>query len=151
LLQEATFTAKNYDSKRFIGFEESNIILEDAANNTIHLGDTYWMKAIYGSLRFLGYPKSIAISHAFRTHYSDNLDLTTHAYHLKSLYELTGAGIIYKGEQTLGRIAKYIIFNDPSGSIYVKSTSAIIGDMLRGEKSPFKGKKSIAITKEYFY
>lgn len=152
LLREATFTAKNYDSKRIVGkdIETNNLILEDATGGVLHLGNTYDMKAIYGSLRYLGYSKSVAISHAFRSHYSEDTDLTTHAYHLKSLYELTGAGIVYKGEGTLGRIAKYIIFNDPHGDIYVKSTLGIIQDMMNNN-SPFVGQKSIAITKEYFY
>lgn len=151
ILRQATFSNKNYSSKRYVGIKDGQIMLEDVANKDIHLGSTNLVKAVYGALRFLNFSEDIAISYAIQAN-ENKIEPKSHVFHLKSLYELTGAGIVYKGGKTMASIAKYLIYNDPYGEIWVKSTSSIIRDMLQASDTAgiqVKG-NSVVITKDYF-
>ena len=153
LLQGATFSAKNYatgswrtDEK---GFKE---FLQDT-NTTIGLGSSDIYKAFYGAMSSLGYDP-ITINSAFVRAYNSsmrkNKSVSSHFYHLRFLYELTGAGLVSKSGKPVSPV-KFLIYNDPSGdNIYVRSTSEIIYDMLNSDNykgNPFSG---IKIEKSYF-
>ena len=74
----------------------------------------------------------------------------THFYHLRYIYELVGAGISYNGK--MGNEVNFLIYNDPHGEIFVKSTANILNDVLNDHPAfvgnPFK---DIYIKKAYFH
>ena len=155
LLKDATFSAKNYDSMS----KEDKIqsaVEGSRRGGLIHLGSSNPYRAIYGSLSSLGYENRTIDSayyagkNRIELYNSDNA--SQHFFHLRYIYELTGAGILYSGGVNFGE-ARYLIYNDPSGNIYVKSTSEIIADLLNDNNPPFSGSpfQSISISKTAFY
>ena len=74
-----------------------------------------------------------------------------HIYHLRYLYELTGAGILYKDyNDSLAGGAKYFVYNDPtSEELIVVSTASIISQLLQSEDIPDNPYGSIGISKAF--
>lgn len=153
LIKDATFSAKNYDSMTW-DEKMQQMVQRTQGGGLIHLGNSNPYRAIYGSLSNLGYESRTIDSAYFagknriELYNSDNA--SSHFFHLRYIYELTGAGILYSGGVNLGE-ARYLIYNDPSGNIYVKSTSEIIADLLNN-RPPFTGSpfQSISISKSIF-
>ena len=140
LLKDATFTAKNYSSLNKYG--------EKILNDFIHLGKTNPYRALHSTLSYLGFDHQYVndfLSRSFnaiKMGTKNSQEIISHLYHLQYSYELSGAGIDYKG-QNLG-IAKYIIYNDPkSDKIYVKSTREIISSILSPKADPPPEKYSV--------
>lgn len=99
----------------------------------IKLGNSNPYRAVYGSLTSLGYSHSTSTSA-----YSAAKNLTkkkvqntiNHIYHLRYLYELTGAGT--KNLNGLVKESRFLIYNDPtSDNIYVKSTAQILLEIFK--------------------
>ena len=138
LLKDATFTAKNYNSMTWD--EKAKTYVEAIGRNTLSLGKTNVYRAIVGTLEDLGFNERTAVS-AFWAGYNkinngDNY-VSTHFHHLRYIYELIGSGIKYNGV-SFGT-AKYLIFNDPSGGIWVKSTAEILSDLLNSSNITSSG------------
>lgn len=129
LLANATFTAKNYDSMTWDQKLESFVQL--SGHTTLTLGKSNVYRAIVGILEEIGYEHKTSVS-AFWAGYNKinqgDSNVASHFYHLRYIYELTGLGIKYNG-QDFGE-AKYLIYNNPHGNIYVKSTASIISDVM---------------------
>ena len=155
LLKDATFSAKNYDSMSKEDKIQS-VVEGSRRGGLIHLGNSNPYRAIYGSLSSLGYENSTIDSAYYagknRIELYNSNNASQHFFHLRYIYELTGAGILYTGGVNFGE-ARYLIYNDPSGNIYVKSTSQIIADLLNDNNPPFVGSpfQSISISKTVFY
>ena len=127
LLKDATFSAKSRSSLNRYG--------EEILNKYISLGKTNSYRALHSTLSYLGFDHQNVNDflsksfNAIKKGTKNSQEIISHLYHLQYGYELSGAGINYKG-QNLG-IAKYIIYNDPtSDKIYVKSTREIISSIL---------------------
>lgn len=123
ILKGATFTVKNYSS------------------NSIHLGKTNPYRAIIATLGNLGYSfeDSLDIFYHGYNSYSyhskkNNLEyaqnVSRHINHLRASYELRGDGL-YSSNNDFKKLsgADYIIYNNPSGEIYVESTEYIINKL----------------------
>lgn len=138
LLKDATFTAKNYDSKGGSWQERSKGVGEDISFRPLSLGETNSFRAIYSVLTDLGYEHRSAITAAYHSYNKikkeNDTDTSKHIYHLRFAYELMGAGLKYGGNSY--GIAKYLIYNDPSGGIYVRSTRDILSELLKEDKIP---------------
>lgn len=147
LLKDATFSNKNYDSYEMIDKEifrprQNNTFLDD-----LHMGNTVMTKAVYGPLRYLGFGTEESIKLAFKIANSKTGDNEyEHGYHLKSFYEITGAGLKSAGQY---KLVKYILFNDPHGGIYVKSAREMALKLINANV-PSNWKGSINIKKLSF-
>lgn len=151
LLQDATFTAKNYDSMTWD--QKMKEFVQQSGHSTLSLGKSNVYRAIVGVLEGVGYEHRTSVS-AFWAGYNKinqgDVNVATHFYHLRYLYELTGVGIKYNG-QNFGE-AKYLIYNDPHGNIYVKSTAVIFSDVLNELlNNPQSYSMHISISKKSFY
>lgn len=150
LLKDATFTAKNYDSMTWDKKMEQ--FIQQTGHTTLSLGKSNVYRAIVGALEGVGYEHRTSVS-AFWAGYNrinqGDTNVATHFYHLRYLYELTGIGIKYNG-QSFGE-AKYLIYNDPHGNIYVKSTAVIFSDVLHELlNNPHSYSMHISISKRSF-
>lgn len=147
LLNEATFSAKNYSS---VGKNQEKL---DEISPNLKIGNSNPYRAYSGALSSLGYDAE-AISSTFVAAYQaldDYQMIKQHIYHLRFIYELSGAGIVLN-DGTLAKEVKYLVYNDPSGSnIFVESVAKIIYEILNDKdnkiQDPFKG---ITIKKSYF-
>lgn len=156
LLKDATFSAKNYDSQKIVGKNVDSLIKEfNPGHTTLTLGKTNTYRALSGSLHYLGINSKKTIDNIIFSGLTvlnsgkdtnEYNDVANHFYHLRYLYELTGAGIV--GKDGKSQRVKYLIYNDPSGNIYVKSTYEIIADILGDNLN--KNKKLITISKDAF-
>lgn len=151
LLKDATFSAKNYDSMRFD--EKQKIFVEATGRSNLHLGKSNILRSIYGSLKeFSNDPKTTqsAIFAGYNAIAKGDNDVANHFYHLRYMYELMGTGITYNGK-SYGNV-RFLIFNDPHGNVYVKSTGEIFADVIE-ETLSNKNKWTMGITvpKEKFY
>ncbi len=152
LLSKAVFSAKNYDS---MTWDEKLRILVDTHHEKIKIGDSNIVRSLYGSLNSLGlWDHETIISAIYAgywaaTKYSQQ-PVMTHFYHLRYIYELVGAGISYK--EGPGNEVNFLIYNDPHGEIFVKSTANILNEVLNNQPA-FKGNpfKDIYIKKAYFH
>lgn len=144
LLSQATFTAKSYASEGFNTQTKKMEALNDLYP-TIHLGNSNPVRAVYGALTSLGYNSSTATSaYAASSHLIEkkNKNVINHIYHLRYLYELTGAGTrMLTGEY---KEAKFLIYNDPAtDNIYVKSSAEILAEVFNDNSDwsgdPFGG------------
>ena len=136
----------NDNFKNFIDlFSNVNFSIKNYRGDTkyeIHLGESNPFKAMYGSLRDLGYDQQTAThiySHAAAS-YKKNPQVASRnndIYHLRFLYELTGAGLFTTvGDNKKEPLDKvdYLIYNDPtSDKIYVKSTKQMILELLKNK------------------
>ena len=152
LLSQATFSAKNYDS---LTWDDKLKMLVESNHSKIKIGDSNIVRAVYGSLNSLSlWNNDTIISAIYAGYWAINRykrqNVATHFFHLRYIYELTGAGIIYKNGAPSKEV-RFLIYNDPHGDIYVKSTAEIIGNVLNNQPmftgNPFK---DIYIKKEYF-
>lgn len=156
-LSNATFTDKSY---RSISYKNGQKI--DLGDRQITLGNSDPYRAIMGSMRALGFDH-LATQQVFYggrniVQGKDNSGrkespdyVSMHIYHLRYMYELTGAGILYKdyGSQLSGG-AKFIVYNDPmSLDIVVVSTSQIIQDILQSTDAPKNPYGHISISSSY--
>lgn len=150
LLKNATFSAKNYDSMSWD--EKLQDFVQATGHATLALGKSNIYRAIYATLSDFGYDtKTIesAIMAGFNSINNGNNDVANHFYHMRYMYELTGSGIFY-GDTNLGAV-KYLIYNDPHGGIYVKSSAEIMSDVLKEVLSNNQSWKSqITIPKSKF-
>lgn len=150
LLKDATFTAKNYDSMTWD--QELKEFVQQTGHTTLSLGSSNIYRSIVGVLLDLGYDDKTAQSAFFAgLNMIDKGDISvaSHFYHIRYLYELMGTGIKYNG-QSYGE-AKYLIYNDPHGSIYVKSTAKIFSEIIdKMLNSPGQAFMRISISKSNF-
>lgn len=128
LLNQATFSAKNYNKNDIYKIEKTT---------GLKLGRSNPYRAVYATLSFLGYNEKTINSAFFAAFNSishslpNNKSVSTHIYHLRFIYELTGIGMNLLKQIQTGERAKFIIYNEPDTDfIYVLSTSQIIIDML---------------------
>ena len=137
LLKDATFTAKNYNSMTWDQKAQTYI---EATGNTLSLGKTNIYRAIIGTLEDLGYDQRTSRSAfwaGFNKVNDGDQNIINHFYHLRYVYELIGSGIKYNGK-SFGT-AKYLIYNDPSDGIWVKSTAEILADLLNSSDNITSG------------
>lgn len=141
LLQEATFSAKNYDS---MSWDNKLKVLKEVAGKNLHLGNSNLYRAIYGVLHSAGIVDNKTIASAFFAGRNEvnkgDATVAAHFYHIRYIYELAGTGITY-GDKDYGEV-KYLIYNDPNGNIYVKSVAEILVDVLEQKTflgNPFQG------------
>ena len=152
LLSDATFSAKNYDSMTWD--EKTETFIEQTGHSSIKLGSSNAYRALASVLADMGYEESTinsAIYSGLTKIQRENDDyVATHFYHLRFIYELIGAGFQY-GNVNYGG-AKYLIYNDPHGNIYVKSTAEIVSDILNSEEiiGATSAFKTISISKGAF-
>lgn len=131
LLQGATVTAKSYTLHSRDPQEKIYKLREVFPQ--LKLGNAEDPhRAIVGTLQDIGYALSTAekVFYAGSTEAEKNHNQTVlnHMYHLKYVYELTGAGIW--NSLNVGR-ARFLVFNDPSSDlIYVQSTAELIENIL---------------------
>lgn len=144
LLDKAKISAKNYSSKN-----RKNEDIDELYD--INIGNSNPYRAFAGALSSFGYG-NITINSAFYSAYHNQSDpeVRRHIYHLRYLYELTGAGA---GQNIKDKGVNFLIYNDPTGNnIYVKSASEILRDVLEDKNfnissSPFA---AISIKKSFF-
>lgn len=150
LLKNATFSAKNYDSMTWD--QKLKDFVEAQGHSALVLGKSNIYRALYATLSDFGYDtKTIesAIMAGFNSINNGNESVENHFYHMRYMYELTGSGITYGGT-SYGSV-KYLIYNDPHGGIYVKSSAEIMADVLEEILSGNKGWNSqITIPKSKF-
>lgn len=152
-LSNATFTDKSYKSKSWQNGTEIEL-----GERNIHLGKSNSYRSILGSMSALGYANDFEyVYYAGRniikgkdtcgSHESPDF-VSTHFYHLRYMYELTGAGIYYKnfGDQLFSG-AKYLIYNDPTSiGIWVVSTGQIINELIEKQLNLNNPYQSISIS-----
>lgn len=153
-LSNSSFTDKSYKSVRW---ENGKRIELGNRNITLGSSDTY--RAVLGSMRSLGFGQKTSeyIYYAGRNivqgidnsppKESDEI-VKRHIYHLRYLYELTGAGIIYKNYgEDFSSGAKFLVYNDPTSmDIYVVATSQIIQSILNQKTIPNNPYGNISIS-----
>lgn len=151
LLKDCTFSAKNYDSMSWD--EKARDFIQNSGHSTLTLGKSNIFRAIYGTLSDLGFDDRTiqsAIFAGYNCIAKGQSDVAAHFYHMRYIYELIGSGITYNGI-SFGTV-KYLIYNDPHGNIYVKSTAAILADLLEeAMKIDKKWDSAISISKSKFY
>ena len=128
LLKDATFTAKSYITD-YLGMGKSDLY-----------------RAIVGPLLELGYDQRTSESALYaglELLKKGNANVASHFYHLRFLYELTGYGLKYGGRD-LGT-AKYLIYNNPNGDIYVKATSELVAEIIEQQYNSNKAFVEILI------
>ena len=156
-LSNASFTDKSY---RSISYRDGQKI--DLGDRQITLGNSDPYRAVMGSMRALGFDRVAAqyIYYGGRNIVSgkdSNGDKESpsfvgmHIYHLRYMYELTGAGILYHDYGSeLSSGAKFMVYNDPmSTDIVVVPTSKIIQDILQSKEAPKNPYGHISISSAY--
>ena len=132
LLENATFSAKSYASQSYNSQAKKIEVLNEVYPN-IHLGSSNPYRAVYGALTSLNYDPRTSVSAycaARNLTKTGTQNVINHIYHLRYVYELTGAGT--RNLSGLVREARFLIYNDPSSDkIYVKSTAEILLDVFK--------------------
>ena len=151
LLKDCTFSAKNYDSMTWD--EKAKDFIQSSGHSALILGKSNIFRAIYGTLSDLNYDDRTiksAIFAGYNCIAKGQTDVATHFYHMRYIYELIGSGIKYNG-MSFGTVI-YLIYNDPHGNIYVKSTAEILSDLLEEVLDiDKKWDSTISISKNKFY
>lgn len=118
-LKGATFTAKNYISTQELKFGQTNpfrIFATVAPSGANSVG------------RFQ------RMVNCFQSHNAYHSDAPITFYRIKAIYELTGIGMQYTNSvfNTIfgGSGAKYLVWNNPVGEIYVIPTQKIINELI---------------------
>lgn len=156
-LSNSSFTDKSY---RSISYREGQKI--DLGDRQITLGNSDPYRAVMGSMRALGFDR-LATQKVFYGGRNivmgkDNNDpkespdyVGMHIYHLRYMYELTGAGILYQNYGSeLSSGAKFMVYNDPTSmDIVVVPTSKIIQDILQSKDIPKNPYGHISISSAY--
>lgn len=156
-LSNATFTDKSYKSSSWKNGKQI-----DLGTRIIKLGSSDPYRALIGSMSSLGFNKrdieyiyyggrNIIMGNDSTPPPEKAEDVKQHIYHLRYLYELTGAGIIYKNyNKDFFSGAKFLVYNDPTSmDITVLSTSAIIRDILLDTQVPNNPYGNISISSAY--
>lgn len=131
LLQNVTISAKSYRTYTY-NEQTGNMDKLKELYPTIHLGKAINpYRAIYGVLKDLGYSHSTAQAafYAGRNKVNEgNQNVINHMYHLKYIYELTGAGTVVLNSPY--KNVRFLVYNDPStDNIYVQSAASILSDI----------------------
>lgn len=150
LMKDATFSAKNYNSKAWSEDSKKELSLLG-----LHLGKTNLYKAITGALSEIQMGHKQQTSMFFRgintilyNKHGYEEQTRTHFSHLRFIYELRGSGLL--DENGLVMPVKYLIYNDPSSDvIFVKDTASIILEALdqASRTNNLLGEISIAASK----
>ena len=118
-LKGATFTAKNYISTQELKFGQTNpfrIFTTVAPGGSSSIGRFYRML------------------NCFKSHDIYHSDAPVLFYRIKAIYELTGIGMQYTNSMfnTIfgGSGARYLVWNNPMGEIYVIPTQKIINELI---------------------
>lgn len=141
-LSNASFTDKSY---RSISYKDGQQI--SLGDRQITLGNSDPYRAVMGTMRSLGFNK-LATQQVFyggrnivngldnKTPKESSAYVSQHIYHLRYVYELTGAGILYQNYGSeLSAGAKFMVYNDPMTlDIVVVPTSKIIQDLLLSQQ-----------------
>lgn len=127
LLNEATFTVKNYKGSTFekFGLElgHSNLFRSIVAelNIVFPQNHTNWQRDIF-------YRGAQIITKTNKEPSASRNEVMKHFSHMRFIYELSGLGLI-DSKTGKPQFAKYLIYNDPiSSNIYVQDTASIILD-----------------------
>jgi hypothetical protein len=131
--------------------EKAEQYVKMQGHKSMRLGRTNLYRSIVGTLNSLGYDQKTAESAlwaGFNKIKDGNSDIANHFYHLRYIYELTGAGSTYNGESFGG--VRFLIYNDPSGEIYVKAASEILVDVLETQIELNQALSTITIPKSKF-
>lgn len=156
-LSNASFTDKSYRSATWKDGQKI-----DLGDRQITLGNSDPYRAVMGSMRALGFDR-LATQQVFyggrnimagkdNTPPKETPDYVgKHIYHLRYMYELTGAGILYQNYgSSLVSGAKFMVYNDPmSMDIVVVPTSKIISDILQSNEVPKNPYGHISISSAY--
>ena len=133
LLQGATFSAKNYQSGH-IGKDNEWIA---TTHPYIQLGKTDIYKAFAGVMSVLGADNAEINARFAQSYWAyqryKNESVAKHMYHIRFIYELTGAGLqdAFGGKEGV----KFLIYNDPNSDIItVTSTAWLIKEMFDGRE-----------------
>lgn len=147
IINRAKISAKNYSS---VGRAQQKL---DELVPNLHLGKSNIYRAVAGPLASLGYEDK-TINSAFNEAVEDvDPTVRAHIYHLRYIYELTGAGIVNIKTGEVYEEVNFLVYNDPSGSqIYVSSVAEILAEVLEDKgmfisDDPFE---AITIKKSYF-
>lgn len=150
LMKDATFSAKNYNSKAWS--EDSK---KELSALGLHLGHTNLYKAVTGALSEVQMGHKQQASMFFRgmntilyNNHGYAEQTRTHFNHLRFIYELRGSGLLDQNGLVLP--VKYLIYNDPSSdAIFVKDTASIILEALESASRAdnLLGEVSIAASK----
>lgn len=146
-LSNATFSDKAYRSKKW---DKTTNQLIQVGEKFIHLGNSNPYRAVLGVMSNLGFSEkqSQYVFYGGRNIFQ-GLDtdpppeqpdyVRQHIYHIRYVYELTGAGILYKDYgSNFASGAKYLVYNDPdSDLITVVATAEIIQDLLEGNEANY--------------
>lgn len=151
LLKDATFSAKSYSSMTYD--QKKRMYIEAAGRSSLALGKSNILRSIYGALSEFEHDRTTAVSAIFAGYndiLNNNDNVAIHFYHLRFMYELMGTGFKYNGK-SYGNV-RFLIFNDPYGDIYVKSTGELLADIIQ---ETLDGRSSwdskITIPKQRFY
>lgn len=123
LLASSNFSLKNYSSLRK---EEDKYIPQ--AETLIALGGSTLYRALYSVLSYIGMPNinKIIYNIILNATEENSVDSQKHLYHLRYIYELTGAGLKYTDGNDHAPV-DFFLYNDPHTTmISVKSTAAMI-------------------------
>ena len=156
-LSFASFTDKSY---RSVGWDKNLQKEINLGDRTIHLGNSHPYRAILGSMSALGFSKTDSqyIYYAGKNIVNGNDNdpppesvdyVKQHIYHLRYMYELTGAGILYRDfSGTVNNGAKFLVYNDPNSvEILCVSTAQIVMQLLETKDFPDNPYGSIGISK----
>ena len=150
-LSNSSFTDKSYRSQ---GWDKQKDEIRDLTNSNIHFGSSDEERAVFGSLRALGIKEGDiqGIYFGGKAIMASNPKIEEHFYHLRFMYELTGAGILYKDSGGIAsKGAKFVVYNDPSSDeIIVKATSEVIRDFISNNIDSSGSHSRISIAKSYF-
>lgn len=143
LIAGKSFSLKNYYTP------EATDVLDDSKKNFvregIHLGNSKFKRSFTSTLSFLGYNKNFINNLYLSTLYhlafeeqSNSSAIPLHIYHLRFIYELTGAGALVSGSGK-GEFVDYLIYNayttGPGGQLFVRSSYDLINQELNKPKA----------------
>lgn len=148
-LSQATFTDKSY---RSISWRNKQRI--ELGDRMITLGNSDPKRAVLGSMRALGFKQSefetVFFGGQSLFQQTKNKKIAEHIYHLRYMYELTGAGTLYINQNGLEAGARFMVYNDPTSNVItVVATSKIIQDLLTSKEVPDNPFGSIGISSAY--
>lgn len=145
ILNEATFSAKNYSSLSQ-KLEDLNI-----KNPNLNIGDSNPYRAYAGALASMGYGEDTIKNSFISVYYGRRTkEIKAHLLHLRLIYEYSGAGITNL-DGSKAKEAKYLVYNDPTGTnIYVESIASIILQYLNSKEEVEDPFAAIKIKKSFF-
>lgn len=143
LMKDATFSAKQYKSRRGSGNISPSEIGLKLGQTNIYKALTGSLSEVYSSTRdqrdIFYHGMQIMTGPLKKTPSASPNFVELHFSHLRFVYELRGTGLI---DNTTGKsgVVKYLIYNDPdSDNIFVKDTASIILENLEDRSSNLFG------------